>query len=187
MLIFIGVSGVFSACQLLGGEERNTFGTVSISAFTGKNSPGSLPNDFDIKPGRPGSRVAKIQAHHLVECSLAAAIDLPESGDSWFDLEHTATVPGLIRLQLIGNRRARPNQRHVTLQHVDELGELVQTGLADEPADTCDTRILLDFVDDIFLSAGDGRLHCSFDEALDVFAVNAWIVTTLHGPELQKI
>ena len=87
-------------------------------------------------------RVAKVEAHHLVERRAAAAGDLPETGDARLGFEHAAAVPGLVLLDLVRQRRPRADERHVAAQHVPELRQLVEARLAQNASDRRDARIV---------------------------------------------
>ena len=50
-------------------------------------------------------------------------------------------MPGLVLLELVRERRARPDERHVAAQHVPELRQLVEARLAQEASDRRDPRV----------------------------------------------
>ena len=64
---------------------------------------------------------------------------------------HRPVMPGLtakraepvrrVVLDLVGDRRARPDERHVAAQHVPQLGQLVEARLAQEAADARDALV----------------------------------------------
>ena len=88
------------------------------------------------------SDVPQIEAHHLVEGRPAAPGDLPETGDARLGVEHAAPVPGPVMLDLVRQRRARPNQRHLTAEHVPELRQLVEAGLSQHATERRHPRIV---------------------------------------------
>ena len=70
----------------------------------------------------------QIQPDHFIELDSASASNLPQPSDPGFDLQYPATVPCLIGSQLIWNCRTRANERHISLQNIDQLGQLIQAG-----------------------------------------------------------
>ena len=51
-------------------------------------------------------------------------------------------MPCLVGGQFIGNGRARTDQRHFALQHIDELRKLVETGSPQDLAHACNSFIV---------------------------------------------
>ena len=75
--------------------------------------------------------------HLLDQFGFAAqAVDLGPAGDPGLDLvTRQVVVDHLGILFVVGNRvRARPDDRHLALQHVEELGQLVEAVTPQEPA-----------------------------------------------------
>ena len=65
---------------------------------------------------------------------VVAAADLPQAGQAGADLE--VVDPGLaIELELVRHHRPRAHQAHLAAHHVEQLRQLVQAGLAQEPAE----------------------------------------------------
>src|SRR5690349_10828971 len=157
----------------------------SVGAFAGENCPRRPKKDFYVQPGRPCSRVSKIQSNHLVERCPAPPADLPQARDSRLHLEDAAAVPRLIALQLIPDGRPRAHQRHIAFQHIKELRKLVQACLAQYPANARDARVMLNFVNG-FLAFLSRNSQVSGDESLDVFPVKDRIVAALHRPEFKE-
>ena len=64
---------------------------------------------------------------------VVACLDLPEAGDAG---THVVTGPQLAveELDLFGQRRARTDEAHVTLEHVDQLRDLVDARALEDPA-----------------------------------------------------
>ena len=79
-------------------------------------------------------RVSEIEPHHFVERRAAASRHLPESRDPGLRFEDAAAVPGLVLLDLVWEWRSRPDERHVSSQHVTELWQLVEAGPAQDVA-----------------------------------------------------
>ena len=82
---------------------------------------------------------------HLVQgAGLAAvAVDLCPAGDAGLDLvsDHVALDQVAVDLVVRHRMGARPHDAHAPLQHIDELGQLVQGILAQEGADAGDAVI----------------------------------------------
>ncbi len=89
--------------------------SILISSQTDRNN--SVPN---------------IKSNHVVEFDSTATADLPQSGDARFRLQHAPPVPDLIGFDLVRNRRPRTNQRHLSLEYVPQLWQLVQAGSSQE-------------------------------------------------------
>ena len=87
---------------------------------------------------RPG--VAQVEAHHLVERRAAAAGHLPQAGDPGLASSTRRQCQRLVLLDLVRERRPRSDERHVAAQHVPELRQLVEAGLAQDAADRRDPR-----------------------------------------------
>src|SRR2546427_5754822 len=96
------------------------------------------PEDVQIEPGGPVRDVVKVVLDALAERSVAApAVDLGPAGDAGLDAVASHVVRnGLAELvDEEGALRPGADQAHVALQDVDELGQLVQTGAAQEGTD----------------------------------------------------
>ena len=72
---------------------------------------------------------------------LRAAADLPEAGHPGLDREALEPVRRVV-LDLVGDRRARADERHVAAQHVPQLRQLVEARLAQEAPDARDARVV---------------------------------------------
>ena len=145
---------------------------------------GSLQENFDIEPEGPGAGVLDVHPDHVVEFDPASAVDLPESGDSGFGGQEAAAVPDAVAFHFVGERRARADERHVTEQDVEELGQLVEAGFAEKAADGGDAGVGCDFVSG---GGGVGVRGAVGDEAADVIAVDGGIAVHAHGTELEEL
>src|SRR5580700_10921401 len=108
---------------------------MSTCALPGEHCDRCREENFDVGPERARSGVMKVETHHLVEGRAAAARDLPETGDSRLGLQNLATMPRLVLLDFVLERRPRADKRHVASQHVPELWQLVKAGLPKNPPD----------------------------------------------------
>ncbi len=69
-----------------------------------------------------------------------AALDLRPPGEPRKHLEPAALVVG-VPVDLVAERRSRPDHGHLAAHDVPELGELVDGGAAEHPADAGDPRV----------------------------------------------
>ena len=100
--------------------------------------------DLHVEPQRPTVDVLHVEPHPLLEAQGRAAADLPQTGDARSDAQPPA-VPVMVEPLVIPQRqRPRAHQAHVTAQHVDQLGQLVQAGFAQPAAQPRDARVAAD-------------------------------------------
>src|SRR6185503_11475394 len=93
------------------------------------------------------SRVPQVQVDPAVEVhERAAPIHLPEAGNAG---KHAKSLhlPGRVTLDLVGERRPRPDETHVTFEHVPQLRQLVDAGLAQERAEPGNAGVASDLED----------------------------------------
>src|SRR5487761_858614 len=69
--------------------------------------------NLEVQPKRPFLRIAQVKPHHLVEACTVAPAHLPEAGHPGFQLQDSPPVPDVVHLELIWNRRARADERHL--------------------------------------------------------------------------
>src|SRR5207237_8085326 len=101
------------------------------------------PDEVEIEAERPVFDVLQIQLHPVIERDLVTpGRDLPEAGEPGTDRK-ASVLPGLVPRDFAGKRRARPDEAHVAEQDVDDLRQLVEGVLADEPSDRRDAWIEL--------------------------------------------
>src|SRR5437879_13720569 len=102
------------------------------------------PQNAQVEPGCPVSDVVEIVLDALAQRGVAApAVDLGPAGDAGFDAV-AGVVAGNGFAELLdenGTFGTWPNQAHVAAQYVDELGQLIETGLAEECHQTRTARI----------------------------------------------
>src|SRR5206468_4075621 len=90
----------------------------SAGAFAGNHGARRRQKDLDIGPDRIAAGVAKVESHHFVERRTAAAAHLPQPGQSRLGFKDPASMPGLVLLNFVLERRPGPDERHVAAQHV---------------------------------------------------------------------
>ena len=90
-----------------------------------------------VESQRPAAHVGDVHVERLAEAGTRAGGYLPQPGQSLWHQEPLELVL-LEVLELVGDARPRPHQRHLAAQHVDQLRQLVQRGLAQPVADRRD-------------------------------------------------
>ncbi len=89
--------------------------------------------------------VFQIHLHPLIKPDIAAAIDLPQTGDSWLHAE-AAFVPLAVDAFYIPHGQGSwADQAHLALEDVEELWKLVQAVTPEKSPDVCHARIIFDF------------------------------------------
>src|SRR5947209_4286256 len=85
--------------------------------------------------------VPLVQIDHDVEGYFVASIDLPDTGQTGtYGQAHQ--MVWLVVAHLVGDRRARADQRHLAAQHIEQLRKLVNARTTDERADGRDARVV---------------------------------------------
>src|SRR5580692_911673 len=167
---------------------RTTTGlTGLVGAIARKNRARRLKQDLHIQHRGPHSRILQVQTNHLVKRGLASAVHLPEAGDPRPRFEQAPTMPNVVGLNLVRNRRTRSNQGHLALQNVPELGNFIQTGTPHDLADPRDARIVGDFVGYLCVWIASRRGGFAGDELLNVFLVDRSVRRNVHRTKLQKL
>src|SRR5207247_3369403 len=149
------------------------------SSIAAESSERRFEKNLQIEPKRLIADVMQIHAHHLVKGCPAATIDLPFSRDSRPRSHNPSPVPQRIVVDFVTYGRARTDQRHVTLEDIDELRQLIQTGFPDKPSYRGDSRVVLD------LKRAIGVFHFLVDEIANVLLMDRWIVVDVHRTELK--
>ena len=94
----------------------------------------SHPENLDIEPERPVVDVPDIVFEFFLPADGIATIDLRPAGDAGAHL----VAAGLFRrvaVEVFHQQRARPDQAHVALEDVEQFGEFVEAGGAQEFAE----------------------------------------------------
>src|SRR5215831_1153837 len=113
---------------ILSFERLPLFFTL-VRPFAADHNQQRFEKNFEIVQKRSIADVLQIHPDHFIKSRAAAALDLPNPGDSRFDVaEDPAAMPELVRLKFVAEGRARSNQRHFPRENVDELRQLVETG-----------------------------------------------------------
>src|ERR1043166_792333 len=113
-------------------SRRPMTSSVALTrAFTGQNRGDGAEEDLEVERRRPVVDVLQVELHPAVEVDVVAAADLPEAREPRLHRQ-PSSVPPVIRRDLLGDRRPRPDQAHVALQDVPELRDLIERELRSE-------------------------------------------------------
>src|SRR5439155_10630234 len=122
----------------------------SIGILLAQHHDDGLQHDLQVEEQRPAAQVREVvldaRLHLLDRVGLAAeAVHLGEAGDSRPHLvaDHVAADQLAVELVVRHRMRPRPDDAHAALQHVDELRQLVERGLAQECAELRDAAVVL--------------------------------------------
>ena len=98
----------------------------------------------DAQVQAPGAvlDVPEVELDALVPGQLGAPVDLRPARDPGLDRQAPALALG-VAVDLDGDRRARADDRHLSAQHVDEVGHLVERRAAQQAPDAGDARVAL--------------------------------------------
>ena len=109
------------------------FGFPLPSAALRQDGGGGLPQDEHVEGEGPVLDVAEVEPDGVVPLEVRAAADLPETGEPG---GHQRPAAGLGRhlSQLMREMWAGSDERHGAVQHVEELGKLVQREVPQELA-----------------------------------------------------
>src|SRR5664279_4990504 len=125
----------------------------------------------------------KIHADHLVERRTRSALHLPQPSQARPDFQNSAPMPAPVPFEFVGKRWAGTYERHVTGQYIHELRQLVQAGLAEEPAQGSNPRIVKQLVHPVRLLG----MFRTLDQLLHIVAVYARVVVHVHRAKLVEI
>ena len=106
-----------------------------------QNSP---QENSQIQPERQLSHVLKIILPSLRPAHLSTTVNLSKTCQARTylqALQSFAIVVGHLR----GQRRSWADERHIALEDIQQLGQLVDARFAEYPADRCNARVVLDF------------------------------------------
>src|SRR5207302_4243319 len=100
-------------------------------------------DDLGVVPERPVGGVQVVGLDHLGQWRPRWPEYLPHARHARRERLAIA-VASLDQLVLVGDQRARPDEAHLTLEHVDELRQLVQRASPQQLAYARDTRIVVE-------------------------------------------
>ena len=93
--------------------------------------------------------VVGIECDLFSECILVSAIDLSHPRDPWPYREYLL-VRLIVEIDLTGLMRARSDERHISAEHIVQLGELIDRESLDDTTEPHTTGVILDFIEGSF-------------------------------------
>lgn len=96
-----------------------------------------------------------VQPDPIVPFDRLASVDLSPAGDAGTNVEHVELLRrvSIVGPGMISQGRPRPDQGHVALEDVDELGQLIDGSCPEDSPDLCDP-----LVPDLGIHTGPGML-----------------------------
>src|SRR5262245_59503002 len=101
-----------------------------------------LEQDLDVEGERPVLDVVEVQLEPLREWEIAPPGDLPQAGEARLQAEALALDALVEEVNVSQRHRARPDQAHLPGQHMEDLGQLVETAPAQETSHPRDPRVV---------------------------------------------
>src|SRR4029077_7033025 len=86
----------------------------------------SAQDDLKVQSKGNVARVKDIHLDHLAERCPVLAIDLPQSGEAWEGV-CTRALFRCITVKFTTRARSRSDQTHFSLQHIEDLWQLIET------------------------------------------------------------
>src|SRR5450432_135112 len=111
-----------------------TEGAVLSGATAHEHCGNRLRQNRDVMKECSPANVGDVHANPFGECDAAAAAHLPDAREAGRDVEATA-LPAFAGIGFIDRQRSRADERHVAAQHIPELRQLVDAGLAEKFSD----------------------------------------------------
>lgn len=105
----------------------------------------------------PVGDVLEVEGHVGVEGGVAASGDLPEASDAGLHVQ-AAEMLNVVALVIVEGMRAGANEAHLSLEDVDELGQLVEAEFAEPAAGAGDAGIFLHFEEGTLAFVGCAQL-----------------------------
>lgn len=90
-------------------------------------------NDEEIEGDGHEATVFEIEVEHLAESRAIFAIDLPPTGEAWGEAK-ASFVFFLVAVKLFWGAGSRADEAHFAAEDIDELGEFIEAGQAEEAA-----------------------------------------------------
>jgi len=101
--------------------------TILVDTFAANDLTQRHPDHLQIEAARHIVHIPDIQFEFLFPRNGVAAVDLRPPGDAG-TYRMTAGLFGRVPIQVAHKQRPRPNQAHVALDDVPQLGQFVQAG-----------------------------------------------------------
>ncbi len=119
-------------------------GWGSVSAPAQDDGGDGLDQNFEIAKHAAAFDIFDVEPDLLVEGELGAASDLPEAGQAGGNLQ-TASIFVGVKLDFARQGRPGADEGHIALEDIDQLGQLVEAGAAEDAAEGGDSRVALHF------------------------------------------
>src|SRR5438034_823986 len=118
---------------------------ASISALTAQDHSERADDDLHVGAQGPALDVVTLEPHNFFEIrDEIPSVHLPGTSEAWYDAEANE-MAWFVSPHLTRQRRPRSDERHVTGQDIEDLGELVEAEAAQEPSHARDPRIRAQF------------------------------------------
>ena len=116
----------------------------SIRSFVFQHDGDGAPDKDDVEPDVPVADVPGVHLDAFVVGRIAAAAGLPHAGDAGADHVEVFDVRAVFGDFGLDDR-PRADEAHFPFEDVEELGQFVEAGLAQEGAALGDARVVLQF------------------------------------------
>lgn len=116
--------------------------TALVCPGTFNHNGNRLQQDIEVQPKGPVIDVPDVPFDQTGKRDVAAAPNLPESGDARPDLQALKLFEVLF-LDLLDRKRSRTNKTHFSPQDINNLGQLIQTILPQELSHLGHARVFL--------------------------------------------
>ena len=113
----------------------------NVPSLSQNNHQNCFQDYLQIHPEALGINVNQIVFNSLVPGEMAAAINLGQTG---YPAPHRQPppLPEAVGFQMFGQSRPRPNDGHIALQHIPQLGQFVNLQAPDNTADPRHLRVI---------------------------------------------
>ena len=124
-----------------GNRTRRDGGTRRLAGSAARQHVGhGEQQDFQIERKRPVVNVFHVERHPPGEVELVPAFQDPQAGQTRFHAE-PPPLPLFVLRHFLGQRGPGSDERHVPSQDIEQLGELVEAGSAQEPPERRDAGV----------------------------------------------
>src|SRR5690606_27000469 len=117
-------------------------GWLLISVLRQQHDVERLQDQLNVQPQSAMLDIIQVHIHHLLERQAVPSAHLPVAGAARYDALAQLVLARILR-ELPRQRRPGPDEAHIALQHIPELGQLVDAGLPDEASDLRNARVIL--------------------------------------------
>src|SRR6266516_451498 len=123
------------------GYSRLRLPTSGLSLVRAAEESARRPReDPQVEARRAVLAVQDVELDPIRPWQLGPAVHLRPAGDAGLHVQ-PMPLPLVVLLDLVPQRRPRPDHAHLPAHHVPELGQLVERELAQQPAGARDARV----------------------------------------------